>query len=75
MNTSQTCIKQKKLRQVLSLGLACMISAPAFAGGLYIYEFGQPGMGLSGAGWNVLAEDASTGIANAAGIFWLEDDS
>ena len=52
-----------------------MISAPAFAGGLYISEFGQPGMGLSGAGWNVLAEDASTGVANAAGIFWLEDDS
>ena len=32
-------------------------------------------MGMSGAGWNVLAEDASTGVGNAAGIFWLDDES
>ena len=50
-------------------------AAPAFAGGLYISEFGQPSMGTSGAGWNVLAEDASTGIANPAGIFWMGSDS
>ena len=75
MNTSQICIQQKKLRQIIALGLACMTSAPAFGGGLYITEFGQPGMGMSGAGWNVLAEDASTGAGNPAGIFWLENDS
>ena len=35
--------------------LALMVSTPALGGGLYITEFGQPSMGLSGAGWNVLA--------------------
>lgn len=62
-------------KRILPLGMALLISMPAFGGGLYISEFGQPGMGLSGAGWNVLAEDASTGIGNPAGIFWLESDS
>lgn len=62
-------------RRTLPLGLALLVSMPAFGGGLYISEFGQPGMGLSGAGWNVLAEDASTGVANPAGIFWMESDS
>lgn len=52
-----------------------MVSTPALGGGLYISEFGQPSMGTSGAGWNVLAEDASTGIANPAGIFWMGSDS
>ena len=62
-------------KRILPLGMALLISMPAFGGGLYISEFGQPGMGLSGAGWNVLAEDASTGVANPAGIFWMESDS
>jgi long-chain fatty acid transport protein len=66
---------RKAISAALPIALALIISTPAWGGGLYISEFGQPGMGLSGAGWNVLAEDASTGIANAAGIFWLEDDS
>jgi long-chain fatty acid transport protein len=48
---------------------------PALAGGLYITEFGQPSMGTSGAGATILAEDASTGVANPAGIFLLESDS
>jgi long-chain fatty acid transport protein len=48
---------------------------PAVAGGLYITEFGQPSMGTSGAGATILAEDASTGIANPAGIFLLDSDS
>jgi len=60
---------------VVTLILAVFVASPAFGGGLYISEFGQPSMGLSGAGWNVLAEDASTGVANPAGIFWLDSDS
>ena len=70
----QSC-GRKRISHSLIFALALTVSAPALGGGLYISEFGQPGMGLSGAGWNVLAEDASTGIANAAGIFWLDDDS
>ena len=48
----------------MPFALALIVSTPVFGGGLYISEFGQPGMGLSGAGWNVLAEDASTGVAS-----------
>ena len=54
--------------------LACM-ALPASAGGLYIREFGQPAAGMSGAGANVLAVDASTAFQNPAGVFKLEKDS
>ena len=65
-------------RQVFTLIVLLAITlnaGNALAGGLYITEFGQPSMGASGAGWSVLAEDASTGVANTAGVFWLENDS
>jgi long-chain fatty acid transport protein len=68
-------IARKSISCGLPFALALIVSTPALGGGLYISEFGQPGMGLSGAGWNVLAEDASTGVGNPAGIFWLEGDS
>jgi long-chain fatty acid transport protein len=51
------------------------VNTTVFAGGIYITEFGQPSMGTSGAGWSILAEDASTGVGNPAGIFQLENDS
>ena len=54
---------------------AALFSPASFAGGLYITEFGQPSMGTSGAGWSVLAQDASTGVSNPGGIFQLENDS
>jgi long-chain fatty acid transport protein len=66
---------RKTISNGLPFALALIVSTPALGGGLYISEFGQPSMGLSGAGWNVLAEDASTGVGNPAGIFWLENDS
>ncbi len=62
------------LRLLIS-SMALAVSAQAFGGGLYITEFGQPNMGTSGAGWSVLAEDASTAVGNPAGMFWLENDS
>ena len=60
---------------IATIWIGLLTAVPAFAGGLYITEFGQPSMGTSGAGWNVLAEDASTGVANPAGIFWMDSDS
>ena len=56
-------------------GLALFCSASAYAGGLYIREFGQPTQAMSGAGANILAEDASTAFQNAAGLFKLDGDS
>ena len=52
-----------------------LISSLADAGGLYVREFGQPNQAASGAGGNVLAEDASTAFQNPSGLFNLEKDS
>ena len=48
-------------------------SPPANAGGLYIWEFGQPSQGASGAGAGALAQDASTSFLNPAGIMFLDE--
>jgi long-chain fatty acid transport protein len=53
--------------------LAVLGSAPASAGGLYVWEFGQPAQGASGAGAGALAEDASTAFLNPAGIVFMEE--
>jgi long-chain fatty acid transport protein len=59
-----------KMLLVFSLGIT-----PAWAGGLYVREFGQPNQATSGAGGNVFAEDASTAFQNPSGLFNLENDS
>ena len=46
----------------------------AMAGGLYITEFGTPSEGAASAGTNAVAEDASVGFHNPAGIVFLEDE-
>ena len=58
-----------------ALSLVSVVSSSAFAGGLYLREFGQPSQGTAGAGGNILAEDASTAFQNPAGVFNLEGDS
>ena len=60
---------------LLLASLGCLCGTPVLGGGLYITEFGQPSMGTSAAGATVLAEDASTGVANPAGIFLLDSDN
>ena len=70
-----TNLTRMRALALTALCFGLLATVPTFAGGLYISEFGQPGMGTSGAGWNVLAEDASTGVANPAGIFWMGSDS
>ena len=63
------------MRILYSLPPLILISSLADAGGLYIREFGQPNQAASGAGANVLAEDASTAFQNPSGLFNLEKDS
>jgi long-subunit fatty acid transport protein len=65
-----TPLRSGKMLLVLSLTIT-----PAWAGGLYVREFGQPNQAASGAGGNVLAEDASTAFQNPSGLFNLENDS
>ena len=45
-----------------------LMNTTAFAGGLYINEFGTPSMGVAGAGANAVASDASTSFHNPAGM-------
>jgi long-chain fatty acid transport protein len=48
-------------------------SNPVAAGGLYVWEFGHPAQGASGAGAGALAQDASTALLNSAGIMFLDE--
>jgi long-chain fatty acid transport protein len=48
--------------------LACLIATSAYAGGLYLYELGNPEVGLAGAGWSARAQDAATVFTNPAGM-------
>ena len=53
--------------------LALVVSTVASrGGGLYLNEFGTPSMGMSGAGAQALAEDASTAFHNPAGMTQVE---
>jgi long-chain fatty acid transport protein len=52
--------------------LFCLISSSAHAGGLYLYELGNPEVGLAGAGWSARAQDAATVFTNPAGMTRLQ---
>jgi long-chain fatty acid transport protein len=49
-----------------------LITTTAFAGGLYLSEFGTPSMGVAGAGSQAVASDASTAFHNPAGMTRLD---
>ena len=49
-----------------------LFSGPAFAGGISLYEFGSPDVGLAAAGWAARAQDAATIFTNPAGMSRLE---
>ena len=52
----------------LLIFISWVFSEAAWAGGLYINEFGTPSMGVAGAGANAVASDASTSFHNPAGM-------
>jgi len=49
-----------------------LFSGPAFGGGISLYEFGSPDVGLAAAGWAARAQDASTVFTNPAGMSRLD---
>ena len=51
---------------------SCLIASSAQAGGLYLYELGNPEVGLAGAGWSARAQDATTVFTNPAGMTRLQ---
>ena len=52
-----------------TIGSAC---APAFAGGIMLYEVGTADVGLASAGYGARAQDASTVLTNPAGMTRLD---
>jgi long-chain fatty acid transport protein len=48
--------------------ISFIFSETAWAGGLYINEFGIPSMGVASAGAQAVASDASTSFHNPAGM-------
>lgn len=48
-----------------------LATAPAWAGGIAVYEMGTPDVGLAGAGWAARAQDAATLFKNPAGMSFL----
>jgi long-chain fatty acid transport protein len=62
-------------RRALLGALGCagtFVAAPAFAGGLSLYEVGTEDVGLASAGYTARAQDASTVFTNPAGMTRLE---
>jgi len=48
--------------------VGALVSGPALAGGLTLYEVGTADVGLASAGYNARAQDASTVLTNPAGM-------
>ncbi len=51
---------------------AVLAGGPAWAGGISLYEFGSPDVGLAAAGYAARAQDAATVFTNPAGMSRLE---
>ena len=66
--------KMYPMWRAVSCILFCMLvaTAPAYAGGLYLYEVGSPDVGTAAAGYAAKAQDASTVFTNPAGMTRLE---
>ena len=64
----------KDVRKLFGLVVifVCVIAASTHAGGLYLYELGNPEVGLAGAGWSARAQDAATVFTNPAGMTRLQ---
>src|SRR5262250_1440159 len=48
--------------------VGALVSGPAIAGGLSLYEVGTADVGLASAGYSARAQDASTVLTNPAGM-------
>jgi long-chain fatty acid transport protein len=53
---------------IIALILVWTLTTKAWAGGLYLQEFGTPSMGVASAGAEAVAADASTSFHNPAGM-------
>ena len=51
---------------------AVFVAGPAWAGGIMLYQYGSPDVGLAAAGYAARAQDASTVFTNPAGMSRLD---
>ncbi len=67
-------MKRSKLSRVACLVflVSVLLGGSAQAGGIMLYEFGSPDVGLAAAGYAARAQDASTVFTNPAGMSRLE---
>ena len=64
--------RQTLITGLCSVMLAVLVGGPAWAGGVMLYQFGSPDVGLAAAGYAARAQDASTVFTNPAGMSRLE---
>jgi long-chain fatty acid transport protein len=66
-------MKQTPKLTLIGAALACSaaLAPTAYAGGIQLYEFGTPDVGLASAGWAARAQDAGTLFRNPAGLSLL----
>ena len=64
--------RQTLITGLCSVMLAVLAGGPAWAGGVMLYQFGSPDVGLAAAGYAARAQDASTVFTNPAGMSRLE---
>jgi long-chain fatty acid transport protein len=63
---------RRRLVRAVVLAAAASVCAPAFAGGISLYEVGTADVGLASAGYGARAQDASTVLTNPAGMTRLD---
>ena len=67
-------MKRSEMSRVICLAFLAivLVGGSAHAGGIMLYEFGSPDVGMAAAGYAARAQDASTVFTNPAGMSRLE---
>jgi long-chain fatty acid transport protein len=73
MKGDGTMKRTGRMRILCCLVLAVVLAGgPAWAGGIMLYQFGSPDVGLAAAGYAARAQDAATVFTNPAGMSHLD---
>ena len=72
LESNATGLRTPRLVRAAVLAALGSVCAPAFAGGITLYETGGADVGLASAGYGARAQDASTVLTNPAGLTRLD---
>lgn len=70
--SNESDLHHRRLLRAAVLAAMGAVCAPAFAGGITLYEVGSADVGLASAGYGARAQDASTVLTNPAGMTRLD---